>query len=238
MQVVQCSSAQKHVFTTRAFCTHTGSLGVHSVRHHAGLQQGYPPLFDWIYDCGSPFPISTDWLGANLSHQTPTEDKGGCGRRPVLKWNKFVMAATVYIFCIKQYSRWEAFQMVCSKWLSSAVAPLNQTWWRAFCDIFPLLYLHWVITPSGYFFSLPLLIPPYLNVYSFPLEAETQSGADQPITLLAMFVWGWGVVDFGHNMHAIYHPREFRWLADSRSLLAAQNRKWNQWLGQHDLIAA
>lgn len=88
------------------------------------------------------------------------------------------------------------------------------------------------------FFFLPLLIPPYLNVYSFPPEAETQSGADQPIAPLTMFVWGWGVVDFGPSMHAIYHPREFRWLPDSRLLLAAWNRKWNQWLGQRDLISA
>lgn len=128
---------------------------MHSVRHHAGLRHGYPPLFDWIYDCGSPFPISTDWLGANLSHQTPTEDKGGCGRRPVLNWNKFVMAATTYIFCIEEYSQWEAFRTICSKWLSCAVVPLNQSQWRAFFDIFLLPYLHWVITPSGYFFPPP-----------------------------------------------------------------------------------
>lgn len=81
--------------------THTRTMGMQCSRLHAGLQLGYPPLFDWIYDCGSPFPISTDWLGANLSHQTPAEDKGGCGRRPVLNWNKFVMAATVYIFRIE-----------------------------------------------------------------------------------------------------------------------------------------
>lgn len=135
--------------------TRTGSLGVHSVRHHAGLRHGYPLLFDWIYDCGSPFPISTDWLGANLSHQAPTEDKGGCGRRPVLNWNKFVMAATTYIFCIEEYSQREAFWTICSKWLSCAVVPLNQSRWRVFFDIFLLPFLHWVITPSGYFFSSP-----------------------------------------------------------------------------------
>lgn len=100
------SMSQRHSFLTRVYLhihghtrTHTGSLGVHCSRLHAGLN--YPPLFDWIYDCGSPFPISTDWLRANLSHQTPTEDKGGCGRRPVLNWNKFVMAATMYIFRIE-----------------------------------------------------------------------------------------------------------------------------------------
>lgn len=81
--------------------THTRTMGMQCSRLHAGLQLGYPPLFDWIYDCGSPIPISSDWLGANLSHQTPAEDKGGCGRRPVLNWNKFVMAATVYIFRIE-----------------------------------------------------------------------------------------------------------------------------------------
>lgn len=54
---------------------------------HAGLQLGHQPLFDWIYGCGSPFPISADWLGANLSRQTFAEDKGGCGRRPVTNWN-------------------------------------------------------------------------------------------------------------------------------------------------------
>lgn len=86
--------AQGHFINTHTR-THTH---MHCVRHHAGLQLGYPPLFDWIY---SPFPISTDWLGANLSHQTPTEDKGECGRRPVLNWNKFVMAATVYILHIE-----------------------------------------------------------------------------------------------------------------------------------------
>ncbi len=42
--------------------------------------------------------------------------------------------------------------------------------------------------PSSYL--SPLLFSPYLNVYSFPLEAETQSSADQPIAQLAMFVWG------------------------------------------------
>lgn len=34
--------------------------------------------------------------------------------------------------------------------------------------------------------------PPYLNVYSFPLE--TRSSADQPITQLAMFVCSWGLL--------------------------------------------
>lgn len=105
MHAVHCSMSQRHFFfnthTHARTPIHTGSLGMHCSRLHAGLQLGHQPLFDWIYDCGSPLPISTDWLGANLSHQTPTEDKGGCGRRPVLNWNKFVMAATVYIFHIE-----------------------------------------------------------------------------------------------------------------------------------------
>lgn len=84
-----------HVITR----TQALSPGQHCWGLHAGLLRGYPPPFDWIYDCGSPFPISTDWLGANLSQQTPAEDKGGCGRRPLLNWNKFATAATVCICC-------------------------------------------------------------------------------------------------------------------------------------------
>lgn len=83
----------------------------------------------------------------------------------------------------------------CSKWLSSAVPPLNQSPWGAHFDIFLCcngVNHHWVIMPSSYL--SPLLFSPYLNVYSFPLEAETQSSADQPIAQLAMFVWGWGLL--------------------------------------------
>lgn len=53
----------------------------------AGLQLGHQLVFDWIYGWGSPFPISADWLGANLSWQTFAEDKGGCGKRAVSYWN-------------------------------------------------------------------------------------------------------------------------------------------------------
>lgn len=63
------------------------SLSMYCWWLHAGLQRGHHPLRDWIYGCGSPFPISADWLGANLSRQTFAEDKGGCGRRPVSIWN-------------------------------------------------------------------------------------------------------------------------------------------------------
>lgn len=68
-------------------------------RTHAGRQRCFPHLVDWIYDCGSPLPVSKDCLRANLSHQTPTGDGGGCGRRPVLNWNKFRFTVAVYISC-------------------------------------------------------------------------------------------------------------------------------------------
>lgn len=43
------------------------SLSMYCWWLHAGLQRGHHPLSDWIYGCGSPFPISADWPGANLS---------------------------------------------------------------------------------------------------------------------------------------------------------------------------
>lgn len=69
------------------FFRNVASLSMYCWWLRAGLQLGHQPLFDWIYGCGSPFPISADWLGANLSRQTFAEDKGGCGRRPVSKWD-------------------------------------------------------------------------------------------------------------------------------------------------------
>lgn len=127
----------------------------------------------------------------------------------------------------------------CSEWLSPAVPPLNQMLWGAYSGIFLCcngVNSHWVITLASYFF--PLSFPPYLNVYSFPpwgwdpVLCWPANGSAHRVYLELK------VVDFGPRMHAIYHLGGFRCLPDSRSLLAALNRKWNQWLGQRDLIAA
>ena len=143
---VHCRMSRRHTLTH----IHTQRLtghALHCARLHAGLQLDHPPRFDWIYDCGSPFPISTDWLAANLSHQTPTEDKAGCGRGPVLNWNTFLTAATMYCTLSVLSSMCNDPSTSCSQWLSSAALPTS-LWvvhFHVFLSCFNVVHPHRVI---------------------------------------------------------------------------------------------